>query len=369
MRPEGPWPWGAPVADDADLAAGREALLAGREAIALEHLTGLAEEGSGPARSVACALAAEACLRVGRPHEAIAWAEQLRSERPGTPAADLLEARARTELGDAEAALDLLDRIDQHHPDVGDETLVADPDGGPGRVAEARGHALLSLGKRTQAASEVAEALADDWRRPGLWRLVATLGATHDLDPSAAVATLPDDGVLEVLGWLVGAPPAGADRVLEALWGRSPGDRRVLAMLAAVGDELAVERALEWSGRLRAAGAAGDCPLVGAAANPNRDPRERLRAATVASAVFGDGRATTLVEEVVRAVGDDDLAGALDELLALGGDDDLAAAFLAGAATTASRARELARALRERGADEAADALSAHASGLAAGGG
>jgi hypothetical protein len=340
-----------------ELAEGRAALAGGRPAIALEHLAAAAETGDPGDRAVAMALAAEVNLDLDRPHEALDWLERLRDDAGPSDRADLLEAVARVRLGDGGTALGLLDGL-------------ADPGatgGGPEAAARLvlRSRALGLVDRTADAVAAVLAALREDAADPHAWGQLATL---LDRDPAAPVTVpdLPAARFPEVAQTLLAAPPAGTDRILEAQWARRPRELRVIALLAHLGPALPVPRALEWSARMRAAGHAEHCPLLGLAANRERPAPERLRAAAIAAAGFGDERAPALADLATSDLPVDLLVPALDELAALA--PGLLPGFLeVAAAARPERALVLAAALAERDAAPAAAALARHAVGLCGG--
>lgn len=342
---------------DDHLREGMEQLKGGRHALALEQFTLAADGAESPdERRAAEAFAAQVSLTLGRPYEVIAWAERLRESSATPDEANVLEASAWVALGYGGQALMLLDSVGQVDSVYSDypESLLH----------QLRCQAYGLVGEPQAALVEAFTALLTDWSLPEIWRALAVLGGSNDIDVSEAVARIPDDGVLQVLGWLIESPAAGVDQIVEALWQRSPGDMRVLALVTALGNRLSIERALEWSVRLRAAGLAEDCALLGIAADGQRLPTERIRAAAVAASAFQDGRAAILVEGAATTLADDEIEPTLAEILGLA-TDEVVESFVVAAATTARRSLVLAAALVARGATSQALALSRHASMLA----
>jgi len=334
-----------------DFARGRELFEQGRHALALEHFTVAADDSPDAGkRAAAAAFAAEISLLVRRPHETLHWAERLRGEGAADQAA-LLEALARVRLGEGEAALALLGQVNE--PDTAYSSYPLSS-----RIV-LRAQALALVGRPAEALAEITAALRLDPTDPIAWEQLALLARDPDLDPLPALAAVPDDRFGETLGNLATADPGGADRLLEVLWAQRPGDLRVLVLLAYVGPGLALERALEWSARMREHGVGEECPLLGIAATPTRGAEERVRAAAMASTAFDDPRATALIELAATAVATPDLARVLDLVGALA--PELVGAYLVGAADGTARALALAAALRSRGASDAAVALVRHA--------
>ena len=75
--------------------------------------------------------------------------------------------------------------------------------------------------------------------------------------------------------------------------------------------------ALEWSGRLRAHGAADDCPLVRLAGERSRTARDRVVAAAVAFETFADERAYEAFAAALPDVPDAEAEAVLAELRVL----------------------------------------------------
>lgn len=338
-------------------ALGREALEAGRHAIALEHFTEAAGDAPNEAERLASmAHAAHINLILERPYEAIVWTERLREESPSPDQANLLEAIADVRVDDAEAALALLDVVKS--PDTEHFTYERSL---PQLV---RTEALTALGRVDEANAALLAAIDDEPDAPVVWRTVARL-AESGFDLGAATDRLPHDALTNAVAGLLDAPVAGAERVLDTLWARWPGDKTLLAAMATIGNRLPVPRALEWSGRLRAAGLANECPLLGVAASDDRAARERVRAAAAAAATFGDERARALLELAATGVADGELGETLEEVFALA--PDLADSFVVAAASTGRRALRVAAALEEAGTVEPAVAVARHGMELTTG--
>jgi tetratricopeptide (TPR) repeat protein len=334
------------------LSLGQAALAEGRDAIALEHFVVAADTAdSREERVAALGFAAEINLGLGRPYEAIAWAERLRVEAPRADQADLLEAVARVRLGDGQRALELLDRV--HQPDTAHSSYRSSS------VHLMRSEALRLVSRPQEALGELVAALQADPTDADVWRSLAELCQREDVDPAPAVAVVPHDRFAETVGQLVHAPAAGTDRILESLWAASPGDPRALVVTTYIGSQLPVERALVWSARMRAGGQARDCPLLGLAANREREAPERVRAAAVAWASFTDERAPGLLELATTTLPDEDLEYLLHQVAAIA--PDLLDRFLVAGASTGPRALLLATLVLGLGSEETAVALMRHA--------
>jgi hypothetical protein len=161
-----------------------------------------------------------------------------------------------------------------------------------------------------------------------------------------------------VLASLRASTPAGVDRIAELVWERQPGDPRVLALVPSFAAKLDSMRALEWSARIRAAGMGRLCPLLDRAEDGNVDAPERVRAATLAHASFGDGRARSALTKSVPALADDELTTSLHEVWGIAA--MLAEVFIVEGATTPARSLLIASVLFEGGATAEAYAVLVH---------
>jgi GT2 family glycosyltransferase/tetratricopeptide (TPR) repeat protein len=338
----------------ANLNLGRALVTARRLDDALPAFEAAVAAQPGPATLRATVrAAAEALLAEGRADEALGWIERFRAaSSPGTNAADLMEAQARIILGDPTAALGLLDRI-------GGEVRADDGyTPAAGSLAMVRSRALLETGR----AGEAADVLLDLVRELGpvqevIGRVDAALAAAGRGLAELAGA-IPDSGTTTALAEVTKLDPERADELLEVMWAAQPTDPRVLATVIRVAARLPVQRALEWSARVRAAGMDAHCPLVAMATDFNRPPDLRVRAGALAAAAFGDERGGDAVELAAAAVPARFLGGLLGELVSLA--PDTLDGFIVGAATDARRALALAKAMHDLGGPAEALAVLTH---------
>lgn len=340
-----------PGSGDPDFDRARELLRDGRIDEALDWFE-IASTGSpDPAvRASSCAYAAGVLLSLGRPWEVPAWAEMLRDAGGSRDLAAVLEASARLQLDEVDAAVTLLDGVRE----------PADPwfpcSATTARVI--RAHARYLAGDEERAFTEVMDAGASDPYAPDVWDAIARFCAETDFDPQPLVDALPEDRVLGVLTALAASYAPGVDRIASIVWARNPGDARVLAIVPRFAARLDSVRALEWSARLRAAGMGRTCPLLARAEDVNVDAADRVRAAALAHASFGDRRAREALERAIAAVPDDELGSVVDEVWVLA--RGLADSGVVAGATTSRRALRIAAVLFAGGAHDEAYAVLVH---------
>lgn len=341
---------------DPDFDRARDLLRHGRVDEALDWFEVASTSAADPAvRASACAHAAGVLLSLGRPWEVPAWAEMLRDAGGDADLAALLEASARLQLDEVDAAIELLDGV----------TRPTDPwfpcSATTARVV--RAHARYLAGDEEHAFREVMDAGASDPYAPDVWDAIARFCAETDFDPQPLVDALPEDRVLGVLAALASSYAPGVDRIAGVVWTRNPGDARVLAIVPRFAARLDSIRALEWSARLRAAGMGRTCPLLARAEDPSVDPADRVRAAALAHASFGDRRAREALERAVASLPDDELGTVLDEVWVLA--RALTDSVVVAGATTSRRALRIAARLFAGGATEEAYATLVHGLAMA----
>ena len=278
------------------------------------------------------------------------WAELVRRDSPTPDLGNLLEAAAKLQVGDVDAARALLDAVHDPRDRWFPTSLTS------ARIA--RAHVMYLDGDVDGATDEVLAAFADDPWAPDVWDAFAATLRRDRLRPAPAVAQIPEDRAFEVLAALRASAPTGVDRIAELVWERNPGDPRVLALVPSFAAKLESLRAMEWSGRMRAAGMGRVCPLLARAEDEGVGAPERARAAALAHASFGDRRAREALERAVPQLTDEELVTTLREVWALAA--MLAdTAVVAGASTTV-RSLEIATVLFQGGARAEAYAVLVH---------
>lgn len=305
----------------------------GQSARALEEAVEAAKDDDADATEAA-RMAAALCLELGRTHEAGSWSTAYR-ERGGDEVVadriDVMIALAQERLADAGRLLDRLEIVGGR---------VRSP---ASWVQTQRARIALAADDPATAFTHLCEAIEDTEVPWQAWVLLAQ--AAVDLpEVSAAVNRLARAGA-EEMGLLVEGPAAGVDRLMEAVWADGNGRAPALAVIAIVGSQLDLERAMVWSQRLRAMGEANDCPVLGIAADDRNPGPLRVRAAASVVAAFGDERAEAVLVPAVRALTASELAASYAEVAAVA--PDLVEVFVAAAACDAARTVAMAEVLAE----------------------
>lgn len=246
------------------------------------------------ARRMACMHAAEATLELRRPEVTLEWVDRLRgcTTRPAIP--DVLEAQARVLLADPGRAVELLEGVGG---EAADEDGFALPSG---LVETLLANALLEAGRADDAADVLLQLVERIGDALTVANTVQTLGrAGRSLEVLAR--SLPERHLIRAAAALTMILPDDADRAAEELWGRFDGRPELLAAAVRFGPKLPPSRALVWSARLRAVGAAERCPLL-ERAQSHPDPAERALAAATAVVAFADPAAERTLADAVIAV-------------------------------------------------------------------
>lgn len=323
---------------------GRSLSAAGRLDDALERFeAALAVTTDESERRLALRHGAEALLDTARPADALEWIERLRDAGTKAAMADYLEGIARAALGETDAAIDLLSGIDHVQDDDGF--------GIPDHVLHLRLAFVYRNAQRWDDATDELLAMSATGIAPP-WGLLTEVTWRAGRNPDEVASEISSLQLTYALGQLLAIEPAAADGVLDALFVRWPHDAAVFACVIELAPRLGLDRALEWSARLRQAGFAEGCPLVTIAADDARAPLDRVQAMGLLSGAFGDDRAD-LVASVASAVAESDIVTALIQL------NELAPQLLPQFVLAASlgRAQAMADALRQLGATEQADAV------------
>lgn len=267
---------------------GRSLLLSGRPAEALERLTeALQCTDNGITRRLAIRTAVDATSALGCLDEALAWALRQAEEGTDPNTAAATEAGVRVARGEWAEVLDLLATVTAG---VSDADGFAPP---PGLVAAQKARALSALGRPGEAADVLLGSLSEDGvLDTHLGDLVQDMIAAER--PLQALAhAIPADRFVMFMAQVLQLQDEPADAVLEACFSTDFNTMVVLATASKLALRLPLERAVVWSERLRQAGHAHACPLIGSARAAGSSVTRALAAGT-AYATFGDDRGPEL---------------------------------------------------------------------------
>ena len=300
-----------------------------------------------PVAAAALHFAVSCLLGLGRVDEARAASATLRATSTRPAISDFLDAQAHLQAGEPEAALALLDSIDELEDDNGKRL----PNG---VLALHRGMALAMADRWQAAADAFVEAVGVHGAVKGnLSLLVDALGKAGRPIADLAAALAPqllDEVLVEVpdLG------PDDANIVCRALWERVGADTRLVRAVAGAAPLMGLELSLEWALRLRAAGVDEPCPLLTLASDERKSPSLRVYAGATVVAL-DDPRGLDAVERAASEVPEAMFTQMLVEL------NDLAPAslpvFVEAAAATPRRAFAIGQSLHALGADDEAMVL------------
>lgn len=325
----------------------RSLISAGQHEEALSHLSHVrATTSDSELLRHALRSGAEALVALGRPQEALDWLENLRAHTGSSAMADHLESLAHAQAGDSQAALDALARVDR----ASDEEMSL----GRHAVGVQRARVLTDSGCWAQAADELWTLASARLLPLHSWSNMVEVHWRGGLGFERIADVLPEDAV-PVLGRVLTAPTEAVDLLLEALWQRWGPDPRLLATAAQLGPHLSLQRALDWSLRLREDGLVQECTLAALAGSTSAPALERLRACAVLHEAVGDPRGSASLATVAGAVPIKDLRSALltlDELC-----PRLLGDFVGLAASDPARTKALAEVLTSLGAVEQARVL------------
>jgi GT2 family glycosyltransferase/tetratricopeptide (TPR) repeat protein len=291
---------------------------------------------------------ADVLLALGRSEDALNWARELRRHSTSTMP-DYLEGLALAQAGQADEALEALTRVKEASDE---EFSLAQHVAGVHRA-----RILSDAGLWKQAAEELWQLASDGSLPTPSWPALVEAHWRADLGVERLADVLGDE-VVPVLARLLNAPVEPFDDFLECLWTRWGADSRLLAAAAQLGPRLSLQRAVDWSLRLRANGLAQECTLASLAASPTAPPLDRLRACGVLHEAVDDPRGAAALREAAAAVPVEDFHAALlalDEL-----SPKLLGPFVGCAASDTRRAKVLADVLTALGATEQAEALLLH---------
>jgi hypothetical protein len=266
--------------------------------------------------------------------------------------AAFLEGIAQLNLGDHAAALAALSGLDA---DVVDEDGYRVP---ASMLAVHRGIGLLGGQRWAEAADAFRQLLADPAAKVPVWAPLVEATVLAGGDVRALADSVEDGQLTSVLGQLLNVHPVPAEALADALWQRNPGRPALLAFAAKVAPDAGLERALEWSTRLRAVGIHNRCPLVTLAGAETNPPLQRLQAAAVAAVGFGDVRGEELLSALAGSLPTEQLPDGIVQMATLA--PAHLPGFIEAAAVDPHRCLVLAQSLHELGAPDEALAVFEH---------
>ncbi|MEU7903092.1 glycosyltransferase [Actinoplanes sp. NPDC049118] len=250
------------------------------------------------------------CAETDRLPEANAALAELSAAARQQVTVDQAEIVVRTAEGDHERVLELLRGM----PETGVNDLGVEV--GRRRMTPYEVISLRATGRSAEAADCLRAALREGRLVLPLGDIAKVLeGAGSDLTELARL--IPESAIREVLYATRTVSPTLAEAVVEALWERFPGDPQLFGVVVWLAGQLPLNRAIEWSGRLREQGLAKYCPLLALAAATDRSARERALAAAAALELYGDQAALAPLSEALAQVPDDQTGAVLEELHAL----------------------------------------------------
>ena len=283
---------------------GRSYMTAGKPEEALDYCRRGAESTTNMiTRRLAYRTIVDALVALGRFDDALVALDDLRQISDKTVLVQVLEANIARQQGRHEDALALFEVVDQSQFD--DDGFEYDAT----MFAQQRAESLSALGRSGEAADALLHVLADRGVLDShLGTVVEYLDRAGRSLEDLALA-LPSDQLPQFLAQVLQLREDVADRVLEACLEHRPADNLpVLATAATLARRLPLERALQWSSRLRACGLDSSCPLVFIATDSQRGTVERARAVGAGFKLFGDPRLPACFGDILRAASDDERA-------------------------------------------------------------
>lgn len=185
----------------------------------------------------------------------------------------------------------------------------------------------LSFHRTNLVGFEVAVRLAVQQRELALQRWEVALAADDgDLSPLLVDRCFSHgevDALIPKLGprmwryWAIACSAAMTPRALELLTRmveHRPGDLTATVCATRLHPVMDLEQAAQWSARVRAIGAADECPLLAMAADPARPARERAVAAALVVSAYRDDHAMGLLAAALEDIPPAEEAGLVAEL-------------------------------------------------------
>jgi GT2 family glycosyltransferase/tetratricopeptide (TPR) repeat protein len=283
---------------------GRSYMTAGQPEEALDYCRRGAESTTNMiTRRLAYRTIVDALVALGRFDDALEALDDLRQSSDKTVLVQVLEANIARQQGRHEEALALFEVVDQSQFD--DDGFEYDAT----MFAQQRAESLSALGRSGEAADALLSVLADRGVLDSHLGIVVEYLDRAGRSLEDLALALPSDQLPQFLAQVLQLREDAADRVLEACLEHRPADTlAVLATAATLARRLPLERALQWSDRLRACGLDSSCPLVFLATDGQRSTVERARAVAAGFKLFGDPRLPPCLADILRAATDDERA-------------------------------------------------------------
>lgn len=329
-----------------DLELADEHLAAGRPKDAIAIYSAAFYESVEPER--AAAYAARCCLEMRVPHEALVWGRWVAERQRDL--GNMLMAAAYCQLDDYAAASDVASGCDPNALEavgLGREYAI---------IIEVASHSHQD--RPAEARAVLVAALRRDADMPDLWAQLAIVTAADGLVPRSVLECIPTDNALSVFAWLGRGNPVGAERILDAMWSEQPGSRLLLAVAADCAPRTPIDRAMEWSTRMRTVGLNSLCPLRTLASGDEFPALERVQAAVIVHVGFQDSDAAELLQLACGAVATDEVETALTIVAEM--DMELLETAVNGVVSDLPQTLVAARYLHAGGAPDGALAVVAH---------
>ena len=286
---------------------------------------------------------AQTCLTVGRPQEALAWADELKSVCKSPDTANYMRGMALADLGRYEESLEAFAGCDEMTDDDGVVFPVSS-------VYLRRATCYSALGNWEAAATEFDKVEINADTPEVVFALAVEAYWRNGRDVSALVDKLDARSINALLAQLKTIPPAAADLALETLVSKPELQSNVLALAISIAPQLACERTMVWSQALRQVGLTEKCPLIAKAWDVNQPATERIRASALASAAFNDDRASGALKFAAPSLEIENFVTSLFEISELS--PSLLEPFIVAAANLPERSLAMGKALHDLGATE-----------------
>ena len=283
---------------------GRSYMTAGKPEEALDYCRRGAESTTNLiTRRLAYRTVVDALAALGRFDEALVALDDLREISDKMVLVQVLEANIARQQGRHEEALALFEVVDQSQFD--DDGFEYDAT----MFAQQRAESFSALGRSGEAADALLSVLADRGVLDSHLGIVVEYLDRAGRSLEDLALALPADQLPQFLAQVLQLREDVADRVLEACFVHRPDESlSVLATAATLARRLPLERALQWSARLRERGLDSSCPLVFIASDGRRLTVERARTVAAGFKIFGDPRLPGCFGDILGAATEEERA-------------------------------------------------------------